>query len=235
MLKPFEDLLLYLLKFFYTYTGSYGWAIVLLTIFVKILLLPLTIKQTRAMLDAPKVQAKIKEIQTKHKDDNQKMQEELMKFYKENKIDPFGGCLPLLFQLPVFWALFFTLRTYSALKGASFYWLKDLSLSISQNRHINLKALFNFTSLPLALSQGWPYYLLLVSMGLTTYFSQKMVTAQQEPAQKSIMVFMNLFLVYIAYILPAGVLLYWITMNFLTILQQYIQLKLMADERGKAR
>ncbi len=232
MLKPFEDLLLYLLKFFYAYTGSYGWAIVLLTIFVKILLLPLTIKQTRAMFDAPKVQAKIKEIQKKYKDDNQKMQEELMKFYKENKIDPFGGCLPLLLQLPVFWALFFTLRTYPALKGASFYWLKDLSLAISQGKYINLEALYN--NFPLALSQGWPYYLLLILMGLTTYFSQKMVTVQQEPAQKSIMVFMNLFLVYIAYILPAGVLLYWTTMNFLTILQQYIQLKLTADEGGKA-
>lgn len=233
MLKPFEDLLLYLLKFFYVYTGSYGWAIVLLTIFVKILLLPLTIKQTRAMIDAPKVQAKIKEIQNKYKNDNQKMQEELMKFYKENKIDPFGGCLPLLLQLPIFWALFFTLRTYPALKGASFYWLKDLSLSISQGKQFNLEAVFN--NLPLALSQGWPYYLLLVLMGLTTYFSQKMVTTQQEPAQKSIMVFMNIFLIYIAYVLPAGVLLYWITMNFLTIFQQYIQLGLMADEGGEAK
>ncbi len=233
MLKPFEELLLYLLKFFYDHTGSYGWAIVLLTIFVKIILLPLTVKQTRAMIDAPKVQAKLKEIQNKYKDNNQKMQEELMKFYQENKIDPFGGCLPLLLQLPVFWALFLTLRTYPALKGASFYWLKDLSLAISQSEHINLKALYS--NLPLALSQGWPYYLLLFLMGMTTYFSQKMVTTHQEPAQKSIMWFMNFFLIYIAYILPAGVLLYWVTMNFLTILQQYIQLRLMVDEGGRKK
>lgn len=231
MLKPFEDLLLYLLKFFYAYTNSYGWAIVLLTIFVKILLLPLTIKQTRAMIDAPKVQAKIKEIQKKYKDDNKKMQEELMKFYQENKIDPLGGCLPLLLQLPVFWALFNILRTYPALKGARFYWLKDLSLAVGEVKAINLEALLtNF--LP-AISQGWPYYLLLVLMGLTTYLSQKMVSTQTEPAQKGIMIFMNIFLVYIAYILPAGVLLYWTTMNFLTILQQYIQLNLMASEGGE--
>jgi len=204
---------------------------VLLTVFVKILLLPLTIKQTRAMLDAPKVQAKIKEIQNKYRDDNKKMQEELMKFYQENKIDPFGGCLPLLLQLPIFWALFYTLRTYPALKGASFYWLKDLSLAIAQGESINLKALL--ANFPLAISQGWPYYLLLLLMGLTTYFSQKMVSTQTEPAQRGIMIFMNFFLIYIAYILPAGVLLYWVTMNFLTIVQQYIQLNLMPAEGGK--
>ncbi len=203
----------------------------LLTVFVKILLLPLTIKQTRAMLDAPKVQAKIKEIQNKYRDDNKKMQEELMKFYQENKIDPFGGCLPLLLQLPIFWALFYTLRTYPALKGASFYWLKDLSLAIAQGESINLKALL--ANFPLAISQGWPYYLLLLLMGLTTYFSQKMVSTQTEPAQRGIMIFMNFFLIYIAYILPAGVLLYWVTMNFLTIVQQYIQLNLMPAEGGK--
>ncbi len=94
MLKPFIDLLVEILNFFYQYTGNYGWSIILLTVTVRVFLLPLTIKQTKSMIEAPKIQAKIKELQEKYGKDKKKLNEELLKFYQENKVDPFGGSTP---------------------------------------------------------------------------------------------------------------------------------------------
>ena len=95
-----------------TSPGNYGVAIILLTVLVKLVLLPLTIKQTRSMIAMQKIQPEIKKLQEKYKDDKEKLSQEMMKFYKENKVNPLGGCLPLILQLPVFFALFTVLRKY---------------------------------------------------------------------------------------------------------------------------
>jgi YidC/Oxa1 family membrane protein insertase len=99
-----------LLSFFYSVVPSYGLAIILLTILVRLVLLPLTIKQTRSMQGMQRIQPKVKELQRKYKGNRQKLNEELMKLYKEHQVNPLGGCLPLLLQLPVFFALFSVLR-----------------------------------------------------------------------------------------------------------------------------
>src|SRR5919106_4802097 len=100
-----------LLSFFYSIIPSYGIAIILLTISVRILLLPLTIKQTKSMQQMQKIQPKVKELQRKYKGNRQKLNQELMALYKEHQVNPLGGCLPLLLQLPVFFALFSVLNT----------------------------------------------------------------------------------------------------------------------------
>jgi YidC/Oxa1 family membrane protein insertase len=100
-----------ILSFFYEVIPSYGVAIILLTILVRIVLIPLTIKQTRSMQEMQRIQPKVKELQRKYKGNRQKMNEELMKLYKEHQVNPLGGCLPLLLQLPVFFALFSVLNT----------------------------------------------------------------------------------------------------------------------------
>ena len=102
----FKELIFVLLQLIEGVVGDWGLAIIVLTVLVRLALMPLTIKQTRSMYELQRIQPKIKELQAKYKDDKQKLQEETMKFYQENKINPFGGCLPLILQMPVFIALF---------------------------------------------------------------------------------------------------------------------------------
>lgn len=217
MLKPFEDALLSLLNIFFSFTHSYGLSIILLTISIRILLLPLTYKQTKAQLDLLKIQPKIKEIQKKYAKDKQKLQEELMKVYAENKVNPFGGCLPLLIQIPIFWALFRMLITNKDLARQGFLIIPSLGTAPSK------------AGAEIFTSSGWPYLILLVLLAVTTYWPSKMLSADKQ--QESMMLFMSVFMIFIAWQLPAGVLLYWITTNILTVLQQYIQMRI---ERGKS-
>jgi len=198
ILKPLEDLLLVVLNFFYDYVRSYGLAIILLTVAVRIFLLPLTIKQTRSLQAIQRIQPKLKALQEKYKGDKEKLQQEMMKFYAEHKVNPFGGCLPLLLQLPVFIALFRMLMANDALKKASFLWLPNLS-------------------------QPDPYLILVILMVATTYLSQKMVTA--DPQQEKMMLPMTLFMAFIAWRLPSGILLYWVTTNVWQLAQQYVSLR----------
>lgn len=123
MLKPLEDAFLALLQFFYGISGSYGWSIVLLTFAVRVILLPLTIQQTKAQIDLQRIQPKVKELQRKYKDDKEKLNQELLKLYSEHKVNPFGGCLPLLIQLPIFFALFKTLNSFEPMKKEPFLFI----------------------------------------------------------------------------------------------------------------
>ena len=117
------------LSFLYSVIPSYGVAIILLTIFVRLLLLPLTIKQTRSMQAMQQIQPKVKELQRKYKGNRQKMNEELMKLYKEHQVNPLGGCLPLLLQLPVFFALY---RVLTGGGGTEYLPAGELRTSITQ-------------------------------------------------------------------------------------------------------
>ncbi|MCK4777035.1 MAG: membrane protein insertase YidC [Actinomycetia bacterium] len=219
MLKVFEDLLLEILNFFYSYVGNYGVAIVLLTIVVRLILLPLTIKQTKSMLAMQKFQPKIKELQEKYKKDKEKLQKETMKLYSENKINPLGGCLPLILQIPIFWALFRMLLNNKDLAQASFLGISDLS---------RMPGYYAFSQLSTNFVEVLPYYFLVIIMMLTTYIPQKMMPTDSQQAKT--MNFMVIFMVVIAWRLPAGILIYWITTNMWQIAQQFIQLRLEKKE-----
>jgi YidC/Oxa1 family membrane protein insertase len=210
MLKPLEDAFLVLLKYFYTLTGSYGWSIILLTLAVRAILLPLTYQQTKAQIDLQRIQPKVRELQKKYRNDKEKLNEELLKLYAENKVNPFGGCLPLLIQLPIFFALFRILNTYKPIKQEGFLFIPLLGATAAG---AGLKP------------EAWPYWLLIILLGASTYFSARMMSA--DKTQEMTNITMTLFLLFIAYNLPAGVLLYWLLTNILTMVQQYVQLKIM--------
>lgn len=210
LLQPLEKLLLQLLNFFNQYVHSYGTAIILLTITVRIILLPLTIKQTKSLQAMQKIQPQLKKLQEKYKDDKEKLQKEMMKFYAENKVNPLGGCLPLLLQLPIFFALFRMLMGNKALQKASFLVIPSLSKSAGD---------FSPTAY-----QALPYDLLIILMVATTYYSQKMITT--DPQQAKMMIPMTLLMAFIAWRLPAGILIYWVTTNIWTVAQQYITMRM---------
>jgi len=150
VLAPIEKILFDILQALYGLVHDYGFAIILLTVAIRVILLPLTIKQTKSMYELQRIQPKIKELQDKHKNDKEKLQEETLKFYQENKVNPFGGCLPMLLQMPIFFALFRMLGTAgetpglfpqhiqtlsdSAAAAASRFWviIPDITLSAGQ-------------------------------------------------------------------------------------------------------
>lgn len=198
LLAPITSALISVMDLIHSLIPSYGWSIIVLTIIVRIFLLPLTIKQTKSMKVMQKLQPEIKKIQERYKDDKEKMQQEMMKFYSENKFNPMGGCLPILLQLPIFIALYQMLLHYEALKGVGFLWLPNLI-------------------------KPDPLYILAVLTAASTYFSQKMVST--DPQSQKLMIPMTAFMGFIAINLPAGVLLYWVTTNLWTLGQQYIMMR----------
>lgn len=221
------------LLFFKGLTGSYGLAIIMVTIMVRIFLLPLTIKQTKAMKDMQKIQPEIKKIQEKHKNDKKKQQEEQLKLITEHGVNPLGGCLPMLLQFPVFIALYSVLRQRklaelkslvttmpalakvgSALGTASFLGINSLGMSMQGlvARGATLATLF-------------PYGILIVLMiGSQFFYSRAMGTT--DSSQARMMNFMLLMMGYLAYIFPAGLIIYWITTNVVGIMEHYFMAKM---------
>jgi len=217
-----------LLQAFYRFSGNYGLAIIILTILIKVVLLPLTVKQTRSMLAMQKIQPEIRKIQEKYKDDKERLSQEMMKFYKENKINPLGGCLPLLLQLPVFFALFTVLRKYLLTPPALL-----VGNTYSVFGGLNLMGGAAYALLPAVKKAGFlwmgnladttriadPYFVLVILLAASTWYSQKQVMT--DPRQKNMMIIMPIFTAFIGYSLPAGVAIYWVTTNVLQILQQW--------------
>lgn len=202
------------LNFFYVYVPpyNYGVAIILLTLIVRVVLLPLTIKQTRSMYEMQRLQPKLKALQQKYKDDKQKLNEEVMKFYGENKVNPLGGCLPLVLQLPIMIALFRVLYEAKGLGTTPFLWMNLAKTPGSMK----------LTSAPDILA-AVPYLVMVGLMMWTTYAQSKMMS--QDPQQQRMMLFMALFMAFVGWQFPAGVLLYWVVTNLWTIGQQYLTLK----------
>ena len=214
------------LLFLKSITGSYGLAIILLTIMIRLALLPLTIKQTKSMKEMQKIQPEIKKIQAKHKNDKKKQQEEQVKLISEHGVNPLGGCLPMVLQLPIFFALFSVLRIRqaaelkglaatmpalykvgTALGGASFLGISSLGLSMEK--------IMGTGAATLALI---PYGTLIVLMiGSQFFYSRAMASGDSQ--QNKMMNFMLIMMAYFAYIFPAGLLLYWITTNLVGILE----------------
>jgi YidC/Oxa1 family membrane protein insertase len=216
----------WMLQGLYGLTGNYGLAIILLTVLVKLVLLPLTVKQTRSMIAMQKIQPEIKKLQEKYKDDKEKLSQEMMKFYKENKINPLGGCLPLLLQFPVFIALFTVLRKYlltapAMVLGMTFNILPGFFPAAGGIAKVVPKSADFLWVKNLADSTriADPIFILIILLGISTWYSQKQVMT--DPRQKNMMYIMPLITVFIGLSLPAGVVLYWITTNLLQIIQQW--------------
>jgi YidC/Oxa1 family membrane protein insertase len=229
--QPLIDVFEAVLKFFHNSIGvPWGWSIVLLTVVIRALLVPLTLKQFHSMQKLQQLQPELKALQAKYKEDKQRQQQELMKFYKENQVNPLGSCLPLVAQLPVFISLFYMLRQnlrtdicpmvqpgYSQVlhkvvskahtvpcgsgHGAGFLFISDLTNKAAGATLIALIVLYVGTQLASSLMMSSP---------------------TMDKTQRQIMLVMPLFFVVFIISFPAGVIVYWVTTNSWTILQQYI-------------
>ncbi len=210
---PIAKFLLYLLLAINKYVHNYGVAIILLTILVKILFWPLTHKSQKSMKEMQKLQPHMAKIREKYKDDKQKMNQELMGLYKTYKVNPMGGCMPMLIQLPVFFALFRVLGSSIELRHAPFMlWITDLS---APDRLFDFSFRIPFMQAP----YGIPVLTLL--MGASMFIQQKMTPTVGDPAQAKMMMFLPVIFTFMFINFPSGLVLYWFVSNILTIAQQY--------------
>jgi YidC/Oxa1 family membrane protein insertase len=233
LLRPIQSGIEYVIIFLYDHiVSNYGVVIILLTITVRLVLTPLTISQTRSMSRMQKFQPELQELQKKFKDDKQKLQQETMAFYKKNNVNPLAGCLPLILQLPVFFALFQALRTPSPIVtnvlGVPYipvYLFGNIKNVIANIPNIK----FNF--LWLNLNERDPFFILVILMVATMFLSTKMTTT--DPKQKMITYAMPVVFGVISWNMPSGILIYWVTTNIWSIGQQYIVNKLVKKEFKK--
>lgn len=239
------------LNFFYGWTHDYGFAIILLTIAMRVVLLPLTIKQTKSQFELQRIQPKIKQLQEKYKNDKEKLQEETLKFYQENKVNPLGGCLPLLLQMPIFFALFRVLGTTSkkidgkstVVNGLLLAHIADIAL-VSATQAEAAKRFWiilpDITQTPAKMYAAHgilgvlPYAILVVLFGLSIYIPQ-MMQPNVEKTQKNMALYMSLMMLWFGWISPAGVLIYWVTSSLLQVGQQWIMQKMYAHPEGEAK
>ncbi len=193
--------------------GNWGWAIVILTLLVKLVFYPLTRSSLQSMKQMQHLRPYLKDLQTKYKDNPQQMQKEIMNLYREYKINPFSGCLPMLIQFPIFIGLFVALRNSIFLRGAPFaLWIRDLSQP---------DQLFSLG--------GFSVNLLPIIMAGTSFWQQKLTP--QEPTQKSLTFLMPVMFLFLFYNFSSGLLLYWVTMNLAGLAEQY----LISRDTGKSR
>jgi YidC/Oxa1 family membrane protein insertase len=187
-----------LLQFIQGYVGNWGWTIVILTILIKLVLFPLSFKGMVSMQKLKDLAPKMKEIQAKYKDDKQKQSMHMMELYKKHGANPMGGCLPLILQIPVFFAIYRVLLNAIELKGAPWmFWVHDLA-------------------------EMDPYFVLPILMGATMFLQQKITpNTMQDEMQKKIFQFLPVVFTFFFLWFPAGLTLYWFINNLFTICQQY--------------
>ena len=195
--------LLFFIKFLHQYISNYGVAIILLTIMIKLIFWPLGNISYRSMKEMQKLQPKIEELKEKYKNDKNKIGQETMALYRSHKVNPMSGCLPILIQIPVFIGLYNTLLYAIELRHSPFFWwIQDLSAKD-------------------------PYYITPIIMGATQFIQQKMTPTVGDPMQAKIMLLMPIVFTFIFLNFPAGLVIYWLLNNVLSIGQQvYINRKL---------
>lgn len=192
--KPLFDVL----RFFYGFLNNYGFSIILLTICIKLIFWPLTHKSYKSMQGMQKLQPEMKRLKEKYADDKQRLNQEMMSFYRDNKVNPLGGCLPILIQIPVFFALYKVLLDSIELRHAPFMlWITDLSAKD-------------------------PLYITPVIMGASMFLQQKLTPTNLDPTQEKVMLMMPVVFTFLFLNFPAGLVIYWLVNNLLTILQQLI-------------
>ncbi|MBE0574684.1 MAG: membrane protein insertase YidC [Desulfuromonadales bacterium] len=185
------------LTFFYGFFKNYGVAIILLTVLIKIIFWPLTHKSYSSMKSMQKLQPEMQKLREKFKNDKERLNKEMMTLYKTHRVNPLGGCLPMLVQIPVFFALYQVLLNSIALRHAPFaFWLTDLSAKD-------------------------PYYITPILMGVSMFVQQKMTPTTADPMQAKIFMMMPIVFTFMFLNFPSGLVIYWLVNNLLTILQQY--------------
>jgi len=211
-IKPISKLLLRVLNFIHDFIPNYGIAIILLTIIVRVVFWPVTHKSTESMKRMQQVAPLVTALREKYKDNPTKQQQEIMALYKEHKVNPLGGCLPMLIQIPVFFALFTVLRSAIELRFADFLWIQDLS------EPENLFAgMIPFVS---------GLNLLPLLMSATMYLQMKLSPSSGDPAQQKMMaIMMPIMMLFFLYSFASGLALYWTTQNVLMIVQQMMMKK----------
>jgi YidC/Oxa1 family membrane protein insertase len=212
LMEPSRKALLYSMNLFNQYLpGGYGIAIIILTLLIRILFWPLTHKSTESMKRMQEVQPELKALQEKYKKDPQRMQQETMKLYKERRVNPMGGCLPMFIQIPVFFALFTVLRNAIELRFSSFLWIKDLSTAENLFAgSIPLVGALNILPIVMSLSMIWQQKL--SSPGTA-------MTPEQQQQQRIMMFMMPVMMLFFFYTMPSGLVLYWTVSNLLMIAQ----------------
>ena len=226
--QPLIDVFEAVLKFFHNSIGvPWGWSIVLLTIAVRACLIPLTVKQIGSMARMQGLQPEMKAIQAKYKEDKQRQQQEMMKFYKENNVNPLGSCLPMVAQLPVFISLYYMLRE-SLRVDICPSWQEAHNHGVLSTAHTvacgpHGQSGFLFIGDITNNAKGATLIILIILyIGSQLGSSLMMSAATMDPTQRKIMLFMPLIFVLFVIRFPAGVLVYWITTNLWTVAQQYI-------------
>lgn len=193
--------LVQLLHFFNKYVHNYGIAIIILTILIKLAFYPLSQKSYKSMGKMKAVQPKLAKLKEKFKDDKTRLNKEMMDLYRTNKVNPFGGCLPIVVQIPVFFALYRALMVAIELRHAPFMgWIMDLSAKD-------------------------PYYITPLVMGATMFLQQKMTPTTGDAMQAKMMLFMPIIFTFMFLNFPAGLVLYWLVNNVLSIGQQYLVMR----------
>ena len=188
--------LLYVLKYLNKVTHNYGLAIVILTVIIKILFFPLTHKSYKSMKAMKDLQPKMAALKKKYKDDKERLNREIMSLYRTYKVNPLGGCLPLLIQFPIFIAFYWVLLGSIELRHAPFMlWIKDLSAKD-------------------------PYYVTPILMGVSMFIQQKMSPTAGDPTQAKVMLAMPIIFTFLFLKFPSGLVLYWLVNNILQIFQQ---------------
>ncbi|MDP5133749.1 MAG: membrane protein insertase YidC [Paraglaciecola sp.] len=197
-LWPIAQFLFWLLKSIHTFLGNWGWSIIVLTILVKAAFFKLSATSYRSMANMRRVMPEMQRMKEQFGDDKQKMSQAMMALYKKEKINPLGGCLPILVQMPVFIALYWTLMESVELRHASWIlWINDLSLMD-------------------------PYFILPLLMGVSMFVQQQLNPAPQDPMQAKVMKFMPVVFTVFFLWFPAGLVLYWLMNNLLSIAQQWV-------------
>ncbi|HZC76063.1 MAG TPA: YidC/Oxa1 family membrane protein insertase [Gaiellaceae bacterium] len=211
IISQLETVMRHVLNWFHYNVGlSWAWSIVAITVAVRMLLVPLTIKQIHSMQSLQKHAPQMKEIQKKYKHDRQKQNEELMKFYRENRINPAASCLPMLLQLPVFISLYYTLRNYDFPAGSDLSWL-----------HFVPDITAHTTSF-------WGGYVLLLVYVASQMASSFFMMTTVDKTQRILFMLMPLVFVFIIAHFPAGLVLYWVTTNLWTVGQGLITRRLVS-------
>ncbi len=205
---------------------NYGMAIILVTILLKIVFWPIQAKSIKSMKEMQKFQPQMQKVREKYKDDSQKMNQEIMKLYKEHKINPFSGCLPMLVQMPVLIAFYKVLSNAIELRGTSFLWIKDLSLPDTIWIHT-----LPF-SLPL-IGDTLVLNPLPLLMTASTVLQQKMTPSTGDSQQQKMMMFMPLIMLFMFYGMSSGLVLYWTVQQLLSIAQQWWSMRQTATAPAK--
>lgn len=208
-MKILVDAVIYLLNLIYSFVGNYGIAIIITTIFVRILMLPLTLKQEKSMKRMRELEPKMKVLKEKYKNEPNTLNQKTMELYKEEGVNPFGGCLPLLIQFPIFIALYNAFRSSAMPHDAYFLWF-----NLSQPDRLFTLANYSVNALP-------------ILTAILTIYQQKMMQTSSSSedttasAMKSMMYTMPIMLLVVFYKMPSGLNLYYLTNTILSILQQY--------------